>query len=57
VLVFNCLDTGSFVEYPLSVGRDVGEVMGLCRALARDAELARGYLGDDFTVVMRRGSG
>lgn len=57
VLVFNCLDAASFVEHPLLVGRDVGEVMGLCRALAGDAQLVRGYLADDFTVVMRRGCG
>ncbi len=57
VLVFNCLDAASFAEHPLLVGRDVEGVMGLCRALAGEAELVRGYLADDFTVVMRRGCG
>lgn len=54
VLVFNCLDAASFAAHPLLVGRDAGEVMALCRALAPEAELVRGYLDDDFTVVMRR---
>lgn len=56
VLVFNLLDAASFAAHPLLVGREAGPVMSLCRALAPDAELLRGYLEDDFTVVMRRGA-
>lgn len=55
VLVFNCLDAQRFAAHPLLVGRDVGDVMRLCRSLATEVELVQGYLEDDFTVVMRRG--
>jgi trans-aconitate methyltransferase len=57
VLVFNCLDEASFAAHPLLVGRNVADVMGLCRSLAGEVELVRGYLDDDFTVVMRRSTG
>lgn len=57
VLVFNCLDARGFAAHPLLVGRDVDDVMGLCRSLAAEVELVQGYLEDDFTVVMRRSTG
>lgn len=53
-LIFNMLDAALFPEHPLLVGHDVDEMMVACRALAPGAELIRGYLEDDFTVVMRR---
>jgi trans-aconitate methyltransferase len=56
-LIVNLLDAATFPEHPLLVGREVDEVMALARALAPEVELVRGYLEDDFTVVMRRGSG
>jgi trans-aconitate methyltransferase len=54
VLIVNLLDAATFPEHPLLVGRNVDEVMALAEALAPGAELVRGYLDDDFTVVMRR---
>lgn len=53
-LIFNMLDAALFPEHPLLVGHDVDEVMAVCRSLTPGAELVRGYLEDDFTVVMRR---
>lgn len=53
-LIVNLLDAATFPEHPLLVGRKVDEVMALADVLAPGAELVRGYLEDDFTVVMRR---
>ncbi|HCS12384.1 MAG: hypothetical protein COS82_06635 [Zetaproteobacteria bacterium CG06_land_8_20_14_3_00_59_53] len=56
-LAFNMLDKEYFPDHPLLVGHDVYEVLEYCRGLAPDAEMLRGYLDDDFTVLMRRGDG
>jgi SAM-dependent methyltransferase len=54
-LAFNMLDASVFQENDILAGRDVEDVMSFCRCLDPNAELVRGYLPDDFTVLMRRG--
>lgn len=54
---FNMLDAEQFPQHPLLVGHDAREVMAFCRDLAADAQLLRGYLDDDFTVLMPQASG
>jgi SAM-dependent methyltransferase len=51
-LIFNMLDAAVFPEHPLLTGHDVNQVMAACRALSSGVRLIRGYLEDDFTVVM-----
>jgi trans-aconitate methyltransferase len=51
-LAFNMLDAANFPSHPLLVGHDVGEVVEFCERLAPDVRLVRGYLEDDFTVLM-----
>ncbi|MDQ6965833.1 MAG: class I SAM-dependent methyltransferase [Mariprofundaceae bacterium] len=53
---FNMLDVESFPQHPLLVGHDADEVMAFCKGLSPDVQLVRGYLEDDFTVLMRRES-
>lgn len=53
-MIFNMLDAAVFSDHPLLVGHNVNEVMTICRALSPEVHLVRGYLEDDFTVVMRR---
>ena len=53
-LVFNMLDVTCFPDHDLLVGHDRERVERFCRELAPDVEVVRGYLEDDFTVVMRR---
>lgn len=51
-LAFNMLDAAKFPQHPLLVGHDVGWVMDFCKRLSPNVQLVRGYLEDDFTVVM-----
>ena len=51
-LAFNMLDAASFPAHPLLVGHDAAAVMDFCTRLSPEARLVRGYLEDDFTVVM-----
>lgn len=51
-LAFNMLDAAKFPSHPLLVGHDVERVVEFCRRLSRDVRLVRGYLEDDFTVLM-----
>lgn len=53
-LAFNMLDAATFPEHPLLVGHDAAAIMGFCTQLSPDARLVRGYLEDDFTVMMYR---
>ncbi len=51
-LAFNMLDAATFPSHPLLVGHDAATVMDFCTRLSADARLVRGYLEDDFTVMM-----
>ncbi|HEX7645099.1 MAG TPA: class I SAM-dependent methyltransferase [Burkholderiaceae bacterium] len=51
-LAFNMLDAAAFPPHPLLVGHDAAAVMDFCTRLTPDAKLVRGYLEDDFTVLM-----
>lgn len=51
-LAFNMLDAAVFPDHPLLVGHDPEAVLAYCKTLASDARLVRGYLEDDFTVLM-----
>lgn len=52
---FNMLDAEKFPQHPLLTGHDARKVMEFCKRLAPEARLVRGYLEDDFTVLMPRG--
>ena len=49
------LDAEKFPQHPLLTGHDARKVMEFCKRLAPEAQLVRGYLEDDFTVLMPRG--
>lgn len=51
-LAFNMLDAAKFPEHPLLVGHDVERIMEFCTRLSHKVRLVRGYLEDDFTVLM-----
>lgn len=51
-LAFNMLDAARFPPHPLLVGHDAETVMEFCSRLSPGAKLVRGYLEDDFTVMM-----
>ena len=51
------LDAERFPAHPLLTGHDAREVMAFCKRLAPEARLVRGYLEDDFTVLMPREAG
>lgn len=54
VFAFNMLDAAVFPEHPLLVGHEAERVMEFCSGLSPRVELVRGYLEDDFTVLMYR---
>lgn len=53
-LAFNMLDAAKFPAHPLLTGHDPEKVLAYCKTLSPDVRLIRGYLEDDFTVVMHR---
>ncbi len=53
-LAFNMLDAAVFPRHELLTGHDPEEVLAFCRTLSPDVKLVRGYLEDDFTVLMYR---
>jgi trans-aconitate methyltransferase len=54
-VAFNMLDASRFPEHELLVGHDSEKVGTFCKTLSPCVEVVRGYLEDDFTVVMYRG--
>ncbi|WP_179131653.1 class I SAM-dependent methyltransferase [Candidatus Entotheonella palauensis] len=54
-LVFNMLDATWFPVHPLLTGHDCEAVVKFCRTLSPCVEVVRGYLADDFTVMVFRG--
>ena len=54
-LAFNMLDAAKFPAHPLLVGHDADKVLEFCRRLSPRVRLVRGYLEDDFTVLMYKG--
>lgn len=53
-LAFNMLDKKHFPQHNLLVGHDRDEILTLCQALSPRVDCLRGYLEDDFTVLMYR---
>ena len=51
-LAFNMLDAAKFPAHPLLTGHDSEKVLAFCKTLSPDVRLVRGYLEDDFTVLM-----
>ena len=56
-LVFNMLDAERFPQHELLIGHDPERVMAFCNTLSKNVQLIRGYLEDDFTVMIKRGEG
>jgi trans-aconitate methyltransferase len=53
-LAFNMLDAARFPEHPLLVGHDPDAIVSFCQTLSPSVRLLRGYLEDDFTVLVYR---
>ena len=53
-LAFNMLDAAKFPKHELLTGHDIEKVLAHCKTLSADVKLIRGYLEDDFTVLMYR---
>jgi hypothetical protein len=53
-LAFNMLDARLFTDHPLLVGHVPEQIGEFCGTLTPDVRLVRGYLEDDFTVIMNR---
>jgi trans-aconitate methyltransferase len=51
-LAFNMLDAARFPQHTLLVGHDANKVVEFCRRLTPHVRLVRGYLEDDFTVLL-----
>lgn len=51
-LAFNMLDAAKFPQHPLLTGHDSAAVNAYCNSLSPAVRLVRGYLEDDFTVLM-----
>jgi len=51
---FNMLDAAKFPKHQLLTGHDAEKVMAWCKKLSPQVRLLRGYLEDDFTVMMYR---
>jgi trans-aconitate methyltransferase len=54
-LAFNMLDAAVFPAHPLLTGHDAETVLAYCKTLSPQARLIRGYLEDDFTLVLPKG--
>lgn len=53
-LAFNMLDAATFPHHELLTGHDAEKVLAYCKTLSPEARLVRGYLEDDFTLLMYR---
>jgi len=51
---FNMLDEELFIEHPLLVGHNFEKVVDFCKTLTPRVKVIKGYLADDFTVIMYR---
>jgi len=51
-LAFNMLDAAIFPQHELLTGHDPEKVVEFCNTLSPEVRLVRGYLEDDFTVLM-----
>lgn len=51
-LAFNMLDAAKFPQHPLLLGHDADKVVEFCKRLSPRVRQVRGYLEDDFTVLM-----
>lgn len=54
-LAFNMLDAAKFPHHELLTGHDAEKVLAWCQTLSPEARLVKGYLEDDFTVLMYKG--
>ncbi len=54
-LAFNMLDAETFPHHELLLGHNSEKVLSYCKTLSPDARLKKGYLEDDFTVLMYKG--
>jgi SAM-dependent methyltransferase len=55
-LLFNLLDAIRLFPSDVIIGHDIAAMERVCRSLADDVTLIRGYLYADVTFVMRRGA-
>lgn len=53
-LAFNMLDAAKFPHHEFLLGHDAEKVLTFCKTLSPNVRLVRGYLEDDFTVLMYR---
>lgn len=53
-LAFNMLDAAKFPHHEFLTGHDAEKVMAFCKSLSPESRLVRGYLEDDFTVLIYR---
>ena len=53
-LVFNMLDVKNFPHHEFLLGHDSEKVLAFCKTLSPEVRLIKGYLEDDFTVLMYR---
>ncbi|NNM82126.1 MAG: class I SAM-dependent methyltransferase [Burkholderiales bacterium] len=53
-LAFNMLDRDVFPDHPLLIGHDMTKVKKFCEGISGNVSLVRGYLEDDFTMVLCR---
>lgn len=51
-LAFNMLDANIFPSHELLTGHDPEKVLAYCKTLSPESRIVRGYLEDDFTVLM-----
>lgn len=54
-IAFNMLDEARFPHHEFLTGHNADKVMAFCKTMSPDARLIRGYLEDDFTVLIYRG--
>lgn len=55
-LVFNMLDEAHFNSGPLIIAHNPDEIVRYCESLCDDVSVHRGYLENDFTVLMAKES-
>jgi SAM-dependent methyltransferase len=53
-IAFNLLDANVFQATHVLCGQDPEETLAFCRTLDPGAQIIKGYVVDDFTVLMRR---
>ena len=55
-VAFNMLDAARFPKHDLLIGHNIDRVAAFCLQLSHRTKVIKGYLPDDFTMIVNKGS-